>query len=370
MGNDPVALLSKLVSIDSIYPNERKLAIFLEKELKKRRFSVSRQKISSDRFNLLAVRGDRGKPIMFYGHMDTVPIYGKWKTDPFALCEKGDHLVGLGAWDMKSGIAAILSAVDKVDDDRRIKIVFGVDEENISEGAQAIIKSRFLDDVDGVIVTEAGNSGNIALGPRMVTLGRRGRAVYLIEVSGQSAHGASGKGINAALVAARIVQTLEKQKMRSHKLLPKANQFVRKIHSEVEGLTIPDKAIIELDRHLVPPETFESVLVELNESVDSFRAEGVHIHVSLKERRTPYLLPYVSDRNDPFVRTVCEAVKARYKKVAYNYGLSVADENVFAAAGLPVATIGPVGDLDHSADEWVSKKSFLELIDVLRIIIR
>ena len=37
--------------------------------------------------------------------------------------------------------------------------------------------------------------------------------------------------------------------------------------------------------------------------------------------------------------------------------------------GLPVVTVGPVGGNQHSANEWIEKKSYLELIEVLRKIV-
>ncbi|MDD5022645.1 MAG: M20/M25/M40 family metallo-hydrolase [Candidatus ainarchaeum sp.] len=366
---EAIELLRKLISVNSIYPKETELAELLEQYLRNIGFSTERQYVSANRFNIFAQRGEGDRSILFYGHMDTVPIYGKWKNNPFELITEGDRLRGLGAWDMKSGIAGVLKAVEECKN-RKIKIIFGVDEENISEGAfQAIKKKEFFEDVEGVIVTEAGNSEKGSLGTKMITLGRRGRCVYLIEIEGTSAHGATNKGENAILSAAKIIQFLESQNLKEHPHLPRANQFVRKVHSEVEGVSIPDKAIIELDRHLVPPETNSSVLKELVEQMKQFENDKLRINVSIKERKTPYLEPYITDRNNSFVEKIAEIIKNKYGEVNYNYALSVADENAFASLGLPVVTMGPTGEGDHSSEEWVSKESYLELIEVLKEII-
>ena len=85
-------LLEKLISINSVFPRERKLAEFLEQELKKNRFQVRRQPLAPRRFNLLAERKGRGRPVLFYGHMDTVPPYGKWSSNPFKARRKGGRL--------------------------------------------------------------------------------------------------------------------------------------------------------------------------------------------------------------------------------------------------------------------------------------
>jgi succinyl-diaminopimelate desuccinylase len=366
---DSIALLSKLVSIGSVFPREREIGEFLEECLKNAGFSVQRQEISPGRFNVLAERGTRGRPVLFYGHMDTVPAEGEWKRSPCAPHEEGDRLYGLGAWDMKAGVAAIAKAAEETKGGRRIKIAFGVDEENVSAGAQAIARSGFLDDAEAVVVTEGpleNAPGATRCGPNIVGLGRRGRAVYRIEVTGEPAHGATGEGASALVAAAEIVKFLTAQKLRKHETLPAASQFVRSLHSDSAALTVPDKAVLELDRHLVPPETFGSVLGELQGELKRFEKGNVKINVSLMPRETPYLAPYLTDRSDAFVKRVCDIVAARFGKAEFGYGLSVADENVFATKRLPVVTLGPVGGSEHNPGEWVSKKSYLELIEVLK----
>ncbi|MDO8554296.1 MAG: M20/M25/M40 family metallo-hydrolase [Candidatus Micrarchaeota archaeon] len=371
---EAIQLLKELISINSVFPNEKQLAEYLEMHLIELGFTIKRIPVSEGRFNLVAERGTQGKSIAFYGHMDTVPAYGKWKKPPFETWEDGDKLHGLGSMDMKAGLAAILKACD-FESDRKIKIAFGVDEENISEGAQVILKSGFLNDCEGIVVTEAGQSDKLALGTKMITLGRRGHPVYEITIPGKSSHGAHVHlGINAINEAARFVLALEKLQLPNNNLFPPATQFVRSFNASNSSLSIPDVAIIELDRHTIPPETSESVLNELRVFIDSLYSsgqfkeiEGKRITVKLKERKTPYLDPYVTNKEHSFVKRLATAVTVYHKcEPIYNYGSSVADENVFAKIGLPVVTIGSLGGNEHSADEWVSKQSYFDLIEILR----
>ncbi len=395
---DEFALLRKLVSINSIFPNEREIAEFVEAQLVERGFQVKIIPIAPNRFNVVGERGTRGKPILFYGHLDTVPPYGRWEGDPFELREKGDELHGLGAVDMKAGVAAILKAVEE-QTDRRIKVVFGVDEENISEGAHAISNSGFIDDVEFGICTEISTSKGQPLGPEAITLGRRGRCVVEISVPGLSAHGAQNeKGISAISEASRLVLELERINglLGTHEagpravnsqivntcpqsvneLLPPPTQFIRRIFSESTSLSIPDCAIIELDRHMVTPETPESVLEMTNAFISQLYAQeifreigGKRISARLKERKTPYLAPYITSRENVFVQRLSEIVRSKIGEPVYTYGTSVADENVFAAK-IPMVSIGPKGDGEHTCNEWVSKSSYLTLIEVLRTFIK
>ncbi|MBD3398346.1 M20/M25/M40 family metallo-hydrolase [Candidatus Micrarchaeota archaeon] len=367
-----IGLLEKLVSINSVFPNERELGEFLEGELKERGFAVRRVE-AEGRFCLVGERGTEGEPVMLYGHMDTVPKYGEWSSDPFALREEEDKLYGLGAYDMKAGIAAILKACEE-HSERRVRVAFGVDEENNSAGSWALVNEGAFEGVQCVIVPEINDSPDTPGRADAIVLGRRGRAVYEINVPGESMHGAqSTKGTSAISEAARLVAELENAEMPSHEKLPDGSQFIRKIHAETSSLSLPENAAIELDRHLVTPETTESVLAQLRELIERLYSEGKFnpingrkISVGIKERHTPYLPPYTTPENDPNVARLAEIVRKEVGEPQFTYGYTVCDENAIATTGVPVIDYGPVGANYHSADEWVSKQSYLDLIKVLR----
>ncbi|MFN7991367.1 MAG: M20/M25/M40 family metallo-hydrolase [Candidatus Micrarchaeia archaeon] len=368
---DEIGLLAELVSIRSVGPDERKLAERLEILLSGLGFSTERLEVSPGRFNVLATRGGEGKPIGLYGHMDTVGPAEGWKTDPFKLTEEDGRLIGLGAWDMKAGVCAILCAAG--DSKRPVKIAFGVDEENISEGAHAIVRSGFFHGCEAIISTDTGGDGGEHLGERQLTLGRLGRAVYEFTVPGKAAHGADSGGVNAITEGAKLIRELANIKPKTHKLLPRPPIFVRSFHGQSESLSLPDSARIELDRHLVPPETSASVLNELRYGIDHLYEKGVFrpiggrkIEVSLKARKTPYLTPQITERTEAPVKRMEKMIAENFGKPRIVYGNSVADENVLALSGVPVITYGPSGGGMHSAGEWVSKESHLNIIKGLR----
>lgn len=380
---EAVELLRKLVSIDSVFPNERRIAEFVEEQLKECGFATQRIEVSEGRFNVVGERGSRTldpghRTLFFYGHLDTVPAYGDWEGDPLELREDGDRLIGLGAFDMKSGIAALLKMCE-VQTDRGIKVAFGVDEENNSEGANAIVNSGFLEDVEVGIVPEIASADGPCLGARAITLGRRGRSMIELEVPGQACHGATlEKGVSAITEASRLAIELDRLNgsLGTHELLPPPTQFIRSLHSDSGSLSLPERAVLELDRHMVVPESPESVLQQINEFIDSLYAQGKfkeidgkRITARIKPRDVPYLLPYVTPVDNPNVQKISDIVRKRVDEPVYSYGNSVADENVFAAQGIPMISVAAEGGNEHSANEWVSKKSFLEMIEIYKEII-
>jgi len=65
--------------------------------------------------NLWAERGSGEPLVVFAGHTDVVPTGPReqWTSDPFVPTLRGDHLYGRGAADMKSSLAAFVTAIEE-----------------------------------------------------------------------------------------------------------------------------------------------------------------------------------------------------------------------------------------------------------------
>jgi succinyl-diaminopimelate desuccinylase len=64
--------------------------------------------------NLWARRGSGAPVFCFAGHTDVVPTgpLEEWHSDPFVPARRGESLYGRGAADMKSGLAAMVTAAE------------------------------------------------------------------------------------------------------------------------------------------------------------------------------------------------------------------------------------------------------------------
>ena len=81
--------------------------------------------------------------LAFIGHSDTVEYIDGWDSNPFILTKKENNLYGLGACDMKGGIAAFLSALSDIDLKKLkygIKVIITYDEEIAFTGIKEVIK--------------------------------------------------------------------------------------------------------------------------------------------------------------------------------------------------------------------------------------
>ena len=110
-------LAKELIKFPSITPSDAGVMKFLERKLKKLGFKTKilefKEKDSKAVKNLYARIGNKNPNFLFAGHLDVVPPgnLNHWTVDPFKPSIKKGHLIGRGANDMKSSIAAFVSAV-------------------------------------------------------------------------------------------------------------------------------------------------------------------------------------------------------------------------------------------------------------------
>ncbi len=370
--------LSEIVRINSVFPNEKAIAIHMDRQLKTYGFKTKLVEMQKGRYNLFAEKGHVGKAILFYGHMDTVPIYGKWSTAPLSVAVKGDKLFGLGVCDMKGGIAAALEAARTLNTDRKIKMLFCADEENISRGAwHAATKNKeWFSDVSLIISGDPAISDRTVGGPNVLNAGRKGRTVISIDLQGLSSHGSNPqRGINAISEMSGIVKNIKMLKLRTHPKLGRDSLFVRAVSGESTSLAVPERAHMELDIQLVPPSTVADCKKRVENMVKEMYRKRIlnprtKISVSVKKRDTPYIEPFAVDLNNRNVKQVLAIMRKQFGKTVINYGDSVADDNVFSNSfNIPVVSLAPSGGNEHTENEWISKRSLEQLTELYKAII-
>ena len=113
---DAKTILKDLVAFNTIADKEnREIMNYIDDFLSKLGFSVERLKNSENGKEVIVGKYGKNPAIGFLGHTDTVDITEGWVTDPHDLTEKDGILYGLGACDMKGGIAAFLAAIANTD---------------------------------------------------------------------------------------------------------------------------------------------------------------------------------------------------------------------------------------------------------------
>ena len=107
---DPVALAQDLIRCPSVTPARGEVFDVLQAALTPLGFEVNRwvmgEAPDGPTENMVAIRPGDGPHFGFAGHLDVVPPGDGWSGDPFEATIENGLLIGRGANDMKSAIAA------------------------------------------------------------------------------------------------------------------------------------------------------------------------------------------------------------------------------------------------------------------------
>jgi len=211
---DALALAQALIRRPSVTPKDAGALDVLEAVLKDIGFTTHRLPFG-DIDNLYARLGDASPHFCFAGHTDVVPVGEGWKNDPFAAEVKDGMLYGRGAADMKSAIAAFVSAAARIGAPKgSISLLITGDEEGIAiNGTVKLLewlKARG-EKIDHCVVgepTSAGQAGDT------LKIGRRGSINFKVTVTGVQGHvGYPQKARNPIPVLAKLVTQLAAHKL-------------------------------------------------------------------------------------------------------------------------------------------------------------
>ena len=137
---DVVNILRDLVKFNTIKDKEnKKILDYIENYLLKLGFNTKYKN------KYLIMEYGKNIKFGFIGHSDTVEYIDGWNSDPFILTKKDNNLYGLGACDMKGGIAAFLSAISDIDLKNLkygIRVYITYDEEIGFTGIKEIVEKK------------------------------------------------------------------------------------------------------------------------------------------------------------------------------------------------------------------------------------
>lgn len=113
MPNDTLTLAQTLIARASLTPFDKGCQEILIARLKVLGFHIETMRFG-EVDNLWARRGNTAPVVCFAGHTDVVPTgpLEQWDSDPFVPTIRNDCLYGRGAADMKSSLAAFITAIE------------------------------------------------------------------------------------------------------------------------------------------------------------------------------------------------------------------------------------------------------------------
>ncbi|MEO0822548.1 MAG: succinyl-diaminopimelate desuccinylase [Pseudomonadota bacterium] len=212
---DPVALTAALVRCPSVTPEEGGALALIEAELAAAGFRCTRISRGGVE-NLYARWGSTAPVFAFAGHTDVVPVgrEADWSAPPFGAESRDGRLIGRGTVDMKSGVAAFVSAAcrfvaETPPAEGSIALLITGDEEGpATDGTAAILDwmAEVGEEIDFCLVGEPTSLARVG---DQVKIGRRGSMTGVLTVEGKQGHAAYPENAENPLPAlARISAAL------------------------------------------------------------------------------------------------------------------------------------------------------------------
>ena len=215
MSIDPIALAKALINCPSVTPASGEVFDVLEAALTPLAFTVHRwvmgEPPDGPTENMVAIRGSGSPHFGFAGHLDVVPAGDGWSGDPFDARIEDGLLIGRGANDMKSAIAAFVAAVSRLGEtEGTISLLITGDEEGYATyGTPRIIDWLNERQIrpDMILIGEPTSVDRLG---DTVKIGRRGSVNMWIDVPGVQGHVAyPHRATNPIPPMARVVAALD-----------------------------------------------------------------------------------------------------------------------------------------------------------------
>lgn len=255
-------ILDNLVKFNTIKDKENKdILDYIEETLKELGFKTERKE------KILIMSNKENATLGFLGHTDTVEYTVGWKYDPLKTTKVNNKIYGLGVCDMKSGIAAIISAISQIDFDKLtngIKLYFTYDEEIGFSGIKDIVKYE-KNFPDTIIIGEPTNNE--------IVIGSKGLMEYKISFKGIKAHSSNPvRGESAIIKAISFINELnnfyEKEIKKEENInfeIPYTTMNIGKINGGNAINSVPDSCELLIDFRTIDIESEENIIKKLEE---------------------------------------------------------------------------------------------------------
>jgi succinyl-diaminopimelate desuccinylase len=349
-----LALTWELISRRSLTPDDAGCCALIGERLAKLGFELewlNREGVT----NLWATLGHSGPLAILAGHTDVVPTgpLERWSSDPFQPQIRDGLLYGRGAADMKSGLAAMVCAVERLlahaPVNGRLAFLVTSDEEGMARHGTRhvaeVLRARGIRP-DYAIVGEA--SSNQQLGDRIV-VGRRGSLGCNLRVLGRQGHVAYPHKADNPIhrLAPFLAELVATEWDRGNAHFPPTSLQISNVHGGTGA------------NNVIPGEA--EVVFNFRYCTES-TADGLKARVHAMLER--YLPHYEADwwhTGEPFLTRQGKLIEAAQAAIGQITGLraeqftggGTSDARFIAPLDTEVVEIGPINDSIHKIDEHV-----------------
>jgi succinyl-diaminopimelate desuccinylase len=356
-------LLQGLIQIKSVNPpgNENQIANFIKKFLLKNNINSELVPLEEGRSSIVAkIEGEEERNITLCGHLDTVRVKEEdWTKPAFQGLIENGKMYGIGASDMKGGVAAILYAAAllkrrEIISKKSIQIVLTADEEWEYRGAKNLVEGSYFDHTDFLIIAEPSNL--------QVSTGEKGELWIKAKFYGKSAHGSTPEvGVNTIIPGSKFVVSVTERYEKIFEADPfwgKTSLNIGQFHGGVQVNVVPNYSEIQLDFRVISEEDKEK-------AVELVRKTGEKIAKKYKVQFAEEIFndhpPIFTSSDNPYVEKFLQAAGVK-EVVITKYCTDGA--TIIPIKKMPFIIFGP-GNIAqaHQNDEYIELESLYQSID-------
>ena len=373
-------LAKELIKFPSITPFDAGVMKFLEKKLKKLGFKTKMLEFKEKGFkpvkNLYARLGTKEPNLCYAGHLDVVPPGNlkDWTVNPFKPSIKKGHLIGRGANDMKSSIAAFVSAVstflllNKKFNGSISLLITGDEEGDAVNGTKKVVEylKKKKEKINFCLVGEPTNPNRLG---EMIKIGRRGSLTGKLTIIGLQGHVAyPQRANNPSTIIVKTLKDLKEIKFdKGTKNFQPTNLEVTKINiNNSADNVIPATAEATFNIRFNDKHSSKSIKKKLNKIFNRISKK------SKSKFRIDYRVSGEAFLTKPnkttfMIQNIIKKVTKIKPKLSTTGGTS---DLRFIRAISPGLEFGLVGKTMHKVDEAVSLKDLNNLTKIYQNILQ
>ncbi len=281
---------------------------------------------------MLASNGSGG--IAFAAHLDTVPAGDDWTREDGEV--EAGRVYGLGAADMKGGLAAMVAAARVLkDEDVPFALLITTDEEELMTGAEFLAKRPEVRRASGILVGEPTDL--------RVAWKEKGISRLTLTAHGIAAHASMPwNGDNAIMRMASLLDKLDPMLKVPDGPTDELTLVVSTIRGGTRNNIVPDKCEAQLNARFPYPLTAKEVRERIMRTL-----EGESYDIIMQ-----YELPaFETSPDTPLIRELLDAGADGIFAVPY-----ATEAAVYSAVNPLVAVCGPGSpNMAHTKDEYVER---------------
>jgi len=363
---DVLALSQQLIQRASITPSDGGCQDLLIGHLERLGFTVTRLPFGGVS-NFWAQRGTRAPLVAFAGHTDVVPTgpLEQWTSPPFEPVIRDAKLFGRGAADMKTGLAAMVVAIDRLLGEApalkgSLGLLITSDEEGDAvDGTVKVIDhlQRRGTRIDYCIVGEPSSTHRVG---DMVRVGRRGSLNGRAHIRGIQGHVAYPEKVrNPIHVAAPAMAELAARHWdEGNEYFPATTFQISNVHGGTGATNVvPGSLELVFNFRFNTEQTPDGLRAAITE-VFSRHSLDADFTWSLSG------MPFLTKRGR-LVDAVCDSIRqATGAAPELSTGGGTSDGRFIAPTGTEVIEVGVVNETIHSIDECVAVADVETLVDI------